>query len=81
MSDVGQAAAALAAPVRSHGVGDIRSGLGSIPPGLGGVPECPGIKKAPRALRTPGAADKGLSTMRTKSLYHENICLTRGNRI
>nr|DAW88199.1 MAG TPA: hypothetical protein [Bacteriophage sp.] len=32
-------------------------------------------------MRTPGAADKGLSTMRTKSLYHENICLTRGNRI
>ena len=37
-----------------------------------------GHKKSPGELRPPGAADKGLSTMRTKLLYHENICLTRG---
>lgn len=38
-----------------------------------------GHKKSPGELRPPGAADKGLSTMRTKLLYHENICLTRGD--
>nr|DAO75102.1 MAG TPA: hypothetical protein [Caudoviricetes sp.] len=37
-----------------------------------------GIKN-PRGLSAPGAADKGLSTMRTNVLYHGNVCLTRGN--
>ena len=32
-----------------------------------------------QALSAPGAADKGLSTMRTNVLYHGNVCLTRGN--
>lgn len=81
VDDVGQAAAALAAPVRGPGVGDLCPVPGSISPGPGGVPECPGIRKAPGALRTPGAADKGLSTMRTTVLYHGNMRLTRGNRI
>ena len=36
-----------------------------------------GIKN-PRGLSAPGAVDRG-STMRTRSLYHENICLARGD--
>ena len=35
----------------------------------------------PRGFADPGAADKGLSTMRTNVLYHGNMRLTRGNRI